>query len=48
MTLTLDGIYKTRTGKHGEQLIQVPREAATHYKRLYDAKTKEIRFVAVE
>ena len=48
MTETYDGIFKTRTGAHGERIIQLPITAAMHYKRYVDEKTGEIRFVPVE
>jgi hypothetical protein len=48
MTLIYDGVFKTRTGMHGERIIQIPATAAMHYKRYHDEKTGEIKLVPVE
>jgi hypothetical protein len=45
LTETKDGIYKTRTGNHGEKLIQVRASAGVHYWRYMNEETREIRFV---
>ncbi len=45
MTETNDGIYKTRSGNHGEKLIQVRNMSGIHYWRFVNEETGEIRFV---
>ena len=47
MVETFDGVYKTRTGNHGERLIQMPVIAQTWYKRYFNEESGEIRMVPV-
>ena len=45
MTETRDGIYKARTGNHGERMIQVRASSKVHYWRYVNEENGEIRFV---
>ena len=45
MTETKVGIYKTRTGNHGETLVHVPKTPHTHFWCYVNDESGEIRLV---
>ena len=48
MTEIRDGVYKTRTGSHGEKLIQIRASSVSEYIRFVNEETGEIKLVPIK